>query len=573
MPGPFQPGLVTPGAAAELARMRAELARVSAQLDRLVLPTDDFFPARLTGGTGPYAWTERAFDATGARYDKPGGRTGTVSPSVYQPAYEPNGLPVPAAATEVWLRRRVVTPTAGPTYEIVGGAGNGGLTVRGLDQTTAGLVTKVPVTYLDLQEPAYLSDTSALGDGTFKVNIDVYGASRQEAGVLLGYNVSAPGANSTDPYRQVTKNQWGRGGFTGFDQLGTGVVYLSDAAGPTTLAGHGTLPDDAAFDTWRVSYGYVSGTVSGGPKGHLGVASGGSSNYLQVDGSSSVANPTLRVGATVLASGQFAGAFFNVLNSRFDAADAFGVSGQATVDVRSNLYVKNAAGSQNFAKVAPFEFMLDANPGGASDSYVRGWLSGGTYKIELNTTELYNIGSTLFQRPGAGGNKIWDGAAYQVGGTATVNGLQFLCGWYVGGSISGLSVSQGGTGAGTLTSGAFLVGAGTGAIAGAANLQLGGVGTDEPRVQPTSGKWTGSNVGTFSSVATPGITYATSLAGAPARTHYLPLGKLDATAAPGATDDSSKGYVGGSLWVDTTLKRVHVCTDNTAGAAVWVRIA
>jgi len=48
--------------------------------------------------------------------------------------------------------------------------------------------------------------------------------------------------------------------------------------------------------------------------------------------------------------------------------------------------------------------------------------------------------------------------------------------------------------------------------------------------------------------------------------------KWDATAAPGAGDDSADGYIVGSIWADTTHHTVYVCTDNAAGAAVWVQI-
>ena len=48
--------------------------------------------------------------------------------------------------------------------------------------------------------------------------------------------------------------------------------------------------------------------------------------------------------------------------------------------------------------------------------------------------------------------------------------------------------------------------------------------------------------------------------------------KWDATAAPGAGDDSADGYIVGSIWADITHRTVYVCTDNAAGAAVWVQI-
>lgn len=47
---------------------------------------------------------------------------------------------------------------------------------------------------------------------------------------------------------------------------------------------------------------------------------------------------------------------------------------------------------------------------------------------------------------------------------------------------------------------------------------------------------------------------------------------LTATIAPTATDDSSKGYVVGSLWADTTGSVLYICISNIANAAKWVNI-
>lgn len=44
---------------------------------------------------------------------------------------------------------------------------------------------------------------------------------------------------------------------------------------------------------------------------------------------------------------------------------------------------------------------------------------------------------------------------------------------------------------------------------------------------------------------------------------------LSAGAAPTVNDDTSQGYVIGSLWVDMTNDRIYMCTDVTTGAAVW----
>ena len=64
-------------------------------------------------------------------------------------------------------------------------------------------------------------------------------------------------------------------------------------------------------------------------------------------------------------------------------------------------------------------------------------------------------------------------------------------------------------------------------------------------------------------------------------TGYLPaanggvggLNKLDATADPTANDDTDLGYAVGSIWVNVTTDRMHICADNTANAAVWQALA
>lgn len=45
-----------------------------------------------------------------------------------------------------------------------------------------------------------------------------------------------------------------------------------------------------------------------------------------------------------------------------------------------------------------------------------------------------------------------------------------------------------------------------------------------------------------------------------------------ATTAPGVGDDSADLMVTGTLWADATGKRVYVCKDPAAGAAVWVEV-
>jgi len=50
---------------------------------------------------------------------------------------------------------------------------------------------------------------------------------------------------------------------------------------------------------------------------------------------------------------------------------------------------------------------------------------------------------------------------------------------------------------------------------------------------------------------------------------HVPRQNFSAIVAPAVTDDSSKGYGPGSVWVDLTADRYYICTDGTVGAAVW----
>ena len=51
----------------------------------------------------------------------------------------------------------------------------------------------------------------------------------------------------------------------------------------------------------------------------------------------------------------------------------------------------------------------------------------------------------------------------------------------------------------------------------------------------------------------------------------VPPSSYDQTTDPGATDDIAKGWKIGSKWINTTLKIIWQCADNTEGAAVWNR--
>ena len=64
-------------------------------------------------------------------------------------------------------------------------------------------------------------------------------------------------------------------------------------------------------------------------------------------------------------------------------------------------------------------------------------------------------------------------------------------------------------------------------------------------------------------------------------TGYLPaahggvggLNKLDATSDPTVNDDTDIGYAVGSIWVNVTTDRMHVCANSTADNAVWQALA
>jgi hypothetical protein len=47
------------------------------------------------------------------------------------------------------------------------------------------------------------------------------------------------------------------------------------------------------------------------------------------------------------------------------------------------------------------------------------------------------------------------------------------------------------------------------------------------------------------------------------------LNNFSATAAPTTSDDNSKGYSVGSMWINTTGSTIYTCTNNSTGAAVW----
>lgn len=51
--------------------------------------------------------------------------------------------------------------------------------------------------------------------------------------------------------------------------------------------------------------------------------------------------------------------------------------------------------------------------------------------------------------------------------------------------------------------------------------------------------------------------------------YYAPKAKLDATTAPGSSNDNTQGYAIGSVWVDVTGDKSYIAVDVSTGAAVW----
>jgi len=49
----------------------------------------------------------------------------------------------------------------------------------------------------------------------------------------------------------------------------------------------------------------------------------------------------------------------------------------------------------------------------------------------------------------------------------------------------------------------------------------------------------------------------------------IPKCNYNATGAPAVTDDLSKGYTPGSIWVNVTGDKAYICVDATVGAAIW----
>ena len=102
----------------DLAKFVAQVEQNRRELERKQRQVVDKFPAVLTAtANGRYAWTEQTWSATGTRYTKPNGRSGTTT---YMPAYPYGDGVGPAVLTlpvEVMLRRTTTTADFGPVYE------------------------------------------------------------------------------------------------------------------------------------------------------------------------------------------------------------------------------------------------------------------------------------------------------------------------------------------------------------------------------------------------------------------------------------------------------------------------
>jgi hypothetical protein len=53
---------------------------------------------------------------------------------------------------------------------------------------------------------------------------------------------------------------------------------------------------------------------------------------------------------------------------------------------------------------------------------------------------------------------------------------------------------------------------------------------------------------------------------------YYPTPPVQKTAAPTTSDDSTRGYSVGMMWVDTVGKKAYVLVSAAVGAAVWTAV-
>lgn len=54
--------------------------------------------------------------------------------------------------------------------------------------------------------------------------------------------------------------------------------------------------------------------------------------------------------------------------------------------------------------------------------------------------------------------------------------------------------------------------------------------------------------------------------------YNFPMNNLQASSAPSSTDDGSKGYAPGSIWIDKTGAHAYICISAVSSSAAWTRI-
>jgi hypothetical protein len=133
LPDSIPPGPLSPATAAGLTQISRRLQEVYAmdaqaplQIQKgtgpwLLSALLDGFPAKITSGSNPYAWTEQDPTSSGTWTNKSGGRVGTTS---LQPAYEFNDSTSVPANTFVWMVPAGLHSTQGREYVFAYTAGD-----------------------------------------------------------------------------------------------------------------------------------------------------------------------------------------------------------------------------------------------------------------------------------------------------------------------------------------------------------------------------------------------------------------------------------------------------------------
>lgn len=119
---PVQPGFLSASAALEVNAAIASAAFTQERLRQMEAAREEWVAVKLTScdtaaTPARCAWTERAWQADGTRYDKPSGRSGTTA---FRPALLiGNGVVPPAAfPVDVWARITVVADTLDQVLEV-----------------------------------------------------------------------------------------------------------------------------------------------------------------------------------------------------------------------------------------------------------------------------------------------------------------------------------------------------------------------------------------------------------------------------------------------------------------------